>query len=198
MSGREHAGSPGEIGMPGVRCLPRDSHLSGGRRGETPSPIGYAGADGGFDGSGIAPALRMRSAAHTRGAGQWAGAEAEGWHDAGRHWSASPIKPTKREATPPRPFFLHLRLRLCSAEPAGGAGAPCLAAGSAPAESPSTKQNAAVRVCCCDAPAQLAMRDSSKGDAQNSCGIGDWNCSARFAVTRGSCEQLRDKQEACP
>lgn len=92
--------------MPGVRCLPRDSRLSGGRRGETPSPIGYAGADGGFDGSGIAPALRMRSAAHTRGGGQWAVAEAEGWHDAGRHWSASHTITKEREATPPRPFFL--------------------------------------------------------------------------------------------
>ena len=89
--------------MPGVRCLPRDSRFEGGRRGETPSPVGYAGADGGFDGSGIAPALRMRSAAHTRGAGQWAGAEAEGWHDAGRHWSASHIYETS--ARPRRPVL---------------------------------------------------------------------------------------------
>ena len=107
--------------MPGVRCLPRDSRPRMAGAVKRLLEFGYAGADGGFDGSGSAA---MRSAAHTRGAGQRAVAEAEGWHDAGRHWSASHNYQRARGHAAPS-FLSGCSRRLRSAEPA------------------------AVRVCCC-------------------------------------------------
>lgn len=100
--------------MPGVRCLPRDSRPRMAGAVKRLLEFGYAGADGGFDGSGSAA---MRSAAHTRGAGQRAVAEAEGWHDAGRHWSASPNYQRARGHAAPS-YLSGCSRRLRSAEPA--------------------------------------------------------------------------------
>ena len=65
--------------MPRVRCLPRDKHdrvLGVVKR----HSKGDAGADGGFDGSGIASG---RSALIREVPDVWAGAEAESWHARG-------------------------------------------------------------------------------------------------------------------
>ena len=64
--------------MPRVFCLPRAGLLGGGavkRRSK-----GDAGADGGFDGSGIAFG---RSALIREAPDIWAGAEAQSWHARG-------------------------------------------------------------------------------------------------------------------
>jgi hypothetical protein len=88
--------------MPRVHCLPRDKHdsvLGAVKR----HSKGDAGADGGFDGSGIA-AEAIRT--HTRGIGHLGRSRGGELACTGRHWSASLIHLQRARPCRPVPFFV--------------------------------------------------------------------------------------------
>jgi len=144
MCGDEHVGPRGEIGMPRVHCLPRDKHdsvLGAVKR----HSKGDAGADGGFDGSGIAfgRSALIREVPDVR-----AGTEAESWHARGGIGPHPQSNCTKRGHVAPSLYNWRNRLRF--AEPAGCAGPIA---------------SAAVRVCCC---AFLTSSPRRRGSVQAS------------------------------
>jgi hypothetical protein len=115
MCGEEHVGPRGEIGMPRVRCLPRPGLLMR-QRGETPARKEMRGRMAGSTAQGS----RQRDPhSYERRRTQGPGPRRRvGMHGAALVRIPNPF--AKSEAVPSRPF-LCLRLRLCSAEPAGGA-----------------------------------------------------------------------------